>query len=144
MAERCFPTHNVLIVLIVGIMFLPIRNALPFRSSPSPRPGSQNDDTDTAYATAITALDITKEVGAMLKDIPYIKGVAGTVLQIIKIGDVSDQSITGCFDRSLIDTHRRLSKTGIVVRSLLRSSESIRLPCFVHWIKFLSQRKRTN
>jgi hypothetical protein len=42
----------------------------------------------------------------------------GTVLQIIKI--VSDQSITlhpGCFDLSLIDTHRRLSKTGTLVRS---------------------------
>jgi hypothetical protein len=68
---------------------------IPFRSrSPSPRPGSQKVDADTAYAAAITALGITKEVGELLKDIPYIKGVAGTVLQIIKIGDVSNQPIT--------------------------------------------------
>jgi hypothetical protein len=87
-------------------MFLPIRNALPFRSSPSPRPGSQNDDTDTAYAAVITALGITKEVGALLKDIPYVKGVAGTVLQIIKIGEVSDLSIT------LHPTSHSLIRTG--------------------------------
>ena len=66
--------------------------------SSSPRPGSQKGqvplDADTAYATAITALGITKEVGELLKDIPFVKGVAGTVLQIIKLGDVSDQSIT--------------------------------------------------
>jgi hypothetical protein len=125
---------------------------LLFKSrSPNPRPGSQKGqehlDADTAYAAAITALGITKEVGELLKNIPYVKAVAGTVLQIIKIGDVSDQSITlhsGCFDLSLMNTHRRLSKTGIVVWSLLRSSESIRLPCFVHWIRFLSHRKRTN
>jgi hypothetical protein len=80
-----FPTYN------VGIMsFLRIPNALAFRSTSSPRPGSQKGDADTAYAAAITALGITKEVGELLKDIPYIKGVAGTVLQIIKIGDVSD------------------------------------------------------
>ena len=29
-------------------------------------------------------------MGELLKDIPYVKGVAGTVLQIIKIWDVSD------------------------------------------------------
>ena len=97
-----------------------------------------------AYAAGITASGITKEVGELLKDIPYVKGVAGTVLQIIKIGDVSDHTSSSCFDRSLIDTHRRSSKTGIVVRSLQRSSENIRLPCFVHWIKFISHRKRTN
>jgi len=116
--------------------------------SPSPRPGSRkgqtHPDADTAYAAGITALGITKEVGELLKDIPYVKGVAGTVLQIIKIGDVSDHTSSSCFDRSLIDTHRRLSKTGIVVRSLQRSSENIRLLCFVHWIKFLGHRKRTN
>ena len=76
-----------------------IPNAFRFRSRlPSPLPGSQKGqghlDADTAYAAGITALGIAKEVGGLLKDIPYVKRVAGTVLQIIKIGDVSDQSIT--------------------------------------------------
>jgi energy-converting hydrogenase Eha subunit B len=76
---------------------MPFLNAFTFRSrSSSPRPGSRKGeghlDADKAYAAAITALGITKEVGGLLKDIPYVKGVAGVVLQIIKIGDVSDHT----------------------------------------------------
>jgi len=118
-----------------------IPNAWLFRSrSPGPRPGSQKGqrhlDADTAYAAAITALGITKEVGALLKDIPYVKGVAGTVLQIIKIGDVSDHTssrllrpLTHRYAQEIKQNRDRCAELTEVVRkhttTLLRSLDKV-------------------
>lgn len=86
------------ITLPPSLIIMPFAN--PFTRLTSRQPGSQrgqgHPDADTAYAAAITALDIAKEVGGLLKDIPYVKGIAGTVLQILKIKDVSLHP--GCFD----------------------------------------------
>jgi hypothetical protein len=115
-----------------------IPNPFPFRSwSPSPRPGSQGHfDADTAYAAGITALGITKEVGELLKNIPYVKAVAGTVLQIIKIGDVSDhtssrllQPLTHSYAQEIKQNRDRCVELTEVVRkhttTLLRSLDKV-------------------
>ena len=44
---------------------------------------------DLASSVVCTALNITKELGELLKDVPYVCAVAGVILQIIKIRDVS-------------------------------------------------------
>jgi len=116
-------------------------NAFTSRSrSPSPRPGSRKGqthlDADKAYAAGITALGITKEVGELLKDIPYVKGVAGIVLQIIKIGDVSDHNfiqllrpLTHRYAQEIKQNRDRCAELTEVVRkhttTLLRSLDKI-------------------
>jgi hypothetical protein len=44
---------------------------------------------DSTINAASTTAAIAKEVGEMLSQIPYVKSVAGIVVQIIKIRDVS-------------------------------------------------------
>jgi hypothetical protein len=39
-------------------------------------------------STTTTFLGIVKEVSEMLADVPYVKGIAGVILQIIKIKEV--------------------------------------------------------
>ena len=121
--------------------FLHISKAFTSRyRSPSPRPGSQEGqghlDADTAYAAGITALGITREVGDLLKNIPYVKGVAGTVLEIIKIVDVSDhrsfrwiRHLTHKYAQEIKTNRERCAELTGVVRNhttaLLRSLDKV-------------------
>jgi hypothetical protein len=78
-------------------------------------------------------LGIAKEVGGLLKDIPYVRGVAGTVLQIIKIGDVSDhrflRPLTHSYAQEIKQNRDRCAELTEVVRkhttTLLRSLDKV-------------------
>jgi hypothetical protein len=49
---------------------------------------SREDVTSTAANFFETGLKLAKDVGEMLKDVPYVKAVAGIIVQIIEIRDV--------------------------------------------------------
>jgi hypothetical protein len=43
---------------------------------------------DTGISLANSVIAIVKEVGGMLKGVPYVQALSGVILQIIKIRDV--------------------------------------------------------
>ena len=57
-------------------------------NAPAPTMNESPGTFATAVSAAETTVAIVKEVGEMLQNIPYVKSVAGIVLQIIKIKDV--------------------------------------------------------
>ena len=48
---------------------------------------------DTTIGAVETTVAVVKEVGEMLQHIPYVKSVAGIILRIILIRDVSSLSL---------------------------------------------------
>jgi hypothetical protein len=64
---------------------------VPLTSYPTvtpPAAGLREDITSTTTDIADTTLKLAKEVGEMLRDVPYVKALAGIILQIIAIRDV--------------------------------------------------------
>lgn len=55
--------------------------------SPS-KPEDAVDRTASASDVLETTLRVTKEVGEILNEIPYVKGITGVLLQFIRIRDV--------------------------------------------------------
>jgi hypothetical protein len=57
-------------------------------STLSPSTNSPEFIASTTTNIVNTALKIAKDAGEMLKDVPYIKALAGIIVQIIEIRDV--------------------------------------------------------
>ncbi|KAJ6551230.1 hypothetical protein B0H19DRAFT_1296373 [Mycena capillaripes] len=82
----------------------PANSAVP-STLPSSRPALRVP----VVATASTFLGIVKEVGEMLRDVPYVKAISGVILQIIKIKEELTDNRWRC--QELIDKVVRRSET---------------------------------
>ncbi|KAF8169367.1 hypothetical protein BJ912DRAFT_1149386 [Pholiota molesta] len=64
---------------------------------------------DTGISLANSVIAILKEVGGMLKGVPYVQALSGVILQIIKIRDEIKSNKERC--REIIDKVLRISKS---------------------------------
>ena len=65
---------------------LPALPSTPLPTTLSPNLRERLDNTTTSAIDTI--LKVAKEAGGVLKDVPYVKAVAGTVVQIIQMKEV--------------------------------------------------------
>lgn len=82
-------------------------------------------------ATASTILAITREVGEMLRGVPYVKAISGIILEIIRIKEVRSSTCTASWTLAGALTRRRQEVTDNkwrcqeLIDKVVRRSETI-------------------
>ncbi|KAG6917239.1 hypothetical protein DXG01_003271 [Tephrocybe rancida] len=97
----------------------PVQNR-PFAVSPSTNHHEIIVSASTTTNTADTVMKLAKSVGEMLKDIPYVKALAGLIVQIIEIRD----EINTTKERSHELINKVLERSNLVLDGLLSVAKS--------------------